>query len=86
MKTYLLYNRQTQGERQMQELARRLEPLKVVAELIDADSPGGIQIAEGFDVLGRPAVIVARDDGSVMQLWEGEQLPAPTDISYLAHQ
>ncbi|HSX02770.1 MAG TPA: hypothetical protein VLI05_05665 [Candidatus Saccharimonadia bacterium] len=87
MKTYLLYNRQTPGEGQMQELARRLEPLQVETELLDADSPRGVQLAEHYDVLARPAVLLLRDDGSPVQLWAGDdQLPAPTDISYLAHQ
>ena len=85
MITYLLYNRQTPAERQMQELAKRLEPLQVHTELLDADSPRGIQLAEHYEIMARPAVMVVRDDGSLVQLWDiPEQLPAPVDIAYLA--
>ncbi len=87
MITYLLYNRQTPGERQMQELLERLEPLQVTAELLDADSPRGIQLAEHYDVLARPAVVMVREDGSPVQVWgDPEQLPPPNEISYLSHQ
>ncbi len=87
MIAYLLYNRQTPGEGQMQTLAQRLEPEQVDTELVDADSPRGIQLAEHYDVLARPAIILAREDGSLVQVWDDpEQLPPPGDISYLAHQ
>ena len=87
MTTYLLYNQGTPYQSQMEELARRLEPLQVQAELIDADSPRGIQLAEHYDVMARPAILLVRTDGSPVQIWAGpEQIPAPNDISYMAHQ
>lgn len=85
MVTYLLYNRQTPGESLMQNLAQRLAPMQVKAELLDADTPRGIQLAEHYDILARPAVVVVRDDGSPVQVWDNlEQLPSPADIAYLA--
>jgi hypothetical protein len=86
MIAYLLYNRQTPAEEQMRELGRRLEPLRVTYELVDADSPQGIGLAEAHGIMARPAVLLTRDDGSHVQVWEGDQLPPPTEISYLAHQ
>jgi hypothetical protein len=87
MTIYLLYNRQTLAERQLQELAKRLEPLQIEAELIDADSPRGAQLTEHYDIMGRPAVLIVSNDGSLRQLWQGEdQVPSPADISYYAHQ
>ena len=87
MSTYLLYNRQTPGERLMQTLAERLKPLQVTAELLDADSPRGVQLAEHYDIMARPAVLVVRDDGTLVESWDDpEQLPAPPDIAYLATQ
>ena len=86
MIAYLLYNRGTAAEGRVADLARRLEPLQVEYKLVDADSPEGINLAEDHDLLGRPAVILARSDGSPVQTWEGEELPTPADISYLAHQ
>jgi hypothetical protein len=87
MTTYLLYNRDTPYQGQLEELARRLEPLQVQTELIDADSPRGVQLAEHYDVMARPAIVLVRTDGSPMQVWSGpDQIPSPQDISYLAHQ
>jgi hypothetical protein len=86
MTTYLLYNRATPNQAQMEELAHRLEPLQVQTELIDADSPRGIQLTENYDLMERPAVLLVRADGSPVQVWSGQQIPGPNDISYLAHQ
>lgn len=84
---YLLYNRGTQAERQVQELACRLEDENVTTELVDADSPRGIQIAESYDLMGRPAAILIKNDGAPVQSWQGDdQLPTPTDVGYLANQ
>ncbi len=87
MNVYLLYNRQTPGERQMMDYAKRLDAAQTPYEMTDADTPQGISLAEAFDVMGRPAIVVARDDGSTVQVWQdAESFPPPSEISYLAHQ
>ena len=87
MKAYLLYNRNTPDERMVTDLADRLKEAQVDVELLDADSPAGIQFAESHDVLGRPALALVREDGSPVQIWQGrEDLPAVSEVSYQAHQ
>ena len=87
MIAYLLYNGKTQTERTVAELAERLTREQIENELIDADSPRGIQLAEHYDVMGRPAVLLVKGDGSPMQVWQGEDsLPSPSDVAYLARQ
>jgi hypothetical protein len=87
MNVYLLSNRQTPGERLMSDYAKRLDAAQAPYELVDADSPQGISLAEAFDVMGRPAIIVARNDGSPVQIWQdAESFPPASEISYLAHQ
>lgn len=81
----LFYLKDSPAERQMQELARRLDGLQVTARLVDADSVEGIQLAELHDVTARPAVVLARDDGQAVERWQND-LPPAEDISYLAHQ
>ena len=83
---YLLYNRDTTGQRTAEDLAKRIELEDVETELVDADSPRGIQLAENYDVMDRPAVLLVKEDGAIMQVWQGDQLPPPTDVGYLAHQ
>jgi hypothetical protein len=87
MIAYLLYNRATPSQRRVEDLQKRFEAEQVEAELMDADSPRGIQFATNYDVLGRPAVVLVRTDGSPVQVWQGEEgLPSPSDVAYLAHQ
>lgn len=86
MKAYLLYNRDTEGEGVARRLSKELEAAGVEAELTDADSPFGTEFAEHYDIMGRPAVALIREDGSPVQVWQGEDMPAIPDISYLAHQ
>lgn len=87
MKIYMLYNRATSGERVITSLAERLGRENVEAEVLDADSPRGIQLAETYDILGRPAVIVASNEGSPVQVWQGEDtLPAPSELAYYGRQ
>jgi hypothetical protein len=87
MTTYLLFNKETPGEGRMQQLAKELKAVLVESELVDADSPRGVDLAEHYEIVGRPAVLVVRDDGSPVQVWQdAEQLPNPGEISYLTHQ
>ncbi|HUD11062.1 MAG TPA: hypothetical protein VMS08_01520 [Candidatus Saccharimonadia bacterium] len=87
MIAYVLFNKETPEERAAQDLVDRLEREDVEAELLDADSPRGIQFVENYDILGRPAVVLVRADGTAMQVWQGEDgLPAPSDVAYLVHQ
>lgn len=86
MVTYLFYNTGTEGQRQMEDLAKRLESTDVIHELIDADSARGTSLCEVLDIMARPAVAVVRDDGSPIEIWQGtEQIPPPTEISYFSH-
>jgi hypothetical protein len=87
MIAYVLYNKATAAERSAVDLSERLKRDQVETELLDADSPRGIQLAEHYDVVGRPAVILATEDGTPMQIWQGEDgLPSPGDVAYLSHQ
>lgn len=87
MIAYVLYNKATAVERPAAELCERLKREQVETELVDADSARGIQLAEHYDVMGRPAVLLLRTDGTPLQVWQGEgSLPSPGDVAYLAHQ
>jgi type II secretory pathway pseudopilin PulG len=87
MIAYVLYNRDTPEQKRAEDLAKRLQAEQVEAELLDADSPRGIQLAENYDITGRPAVVLVDQSGSPVQVWQGaDSLPAPSDVAYLAHQ
>ena len=85
MITYVLYNKNTANERQASDMADRLKEEQLDVELLDADSPRGIQLAENYDIMDRPAVALIRNDGSPLQIWQGaEGLPTPSEVGYLA--
>ena len=87
MIAYVLFNKNSANERVAARLAARLKDEQVETELLDADSPRGIQLTENYDVLGRPAVVLVRSDGTPTQVWQGEDsLPTPSDVGYLARQ
>jgi hypothetical protein len=87
MKAYILFNRATPSERQMERLEKELKAAEVEVELLDADSPRGIQFAEHYDVMGRPALALIREDGTPTQVWQEEgQFPPVSEVAYLASQ
>ena len=87
MIAYILYNKNTQAERVATELHSRLEKEQVHSELMDADSPRGVQLAENYDILDRPAVVLVKDDGAPVKVWQGEDaLPPASELAYLARQ
>jgi hypothetical protein len=85
MTAYLFYTKGSPHERQIQDLAEELGRRQVEVELVEADSSHGIQLSENYDVLARPAVVLAASDGSVINTWQ-EELPTPSDVSYWAHR
>jgi hypothetical protein len=51
-------------------------------EVIDVDTRDGYATATLYDVMSYPAILVLRDDGSILKSWEGEMLPLMDEISY----
>ena len=87
MTAYILYNLGTPAEGWAKDFGERLKREQVDNELLDADSPRGIDLAEHYDVLARPAIVLLKDDGAVMGVWQGEEtIPPVSEIAYLAHQ
>jgi hypothetical protein len=87
MTAYLLYTKDTPGERRMTQLSESLEHEQIDVELLDADSPHGIQLVETYDIMDRPAVLLLKTDGAPIKVWQGEDgLPTASELAYLAHQ
>ena len=59
MIAYLFYTKDSPGEDEMQRLAEELRRSQVDSELVEADSPHGIALSENYDVVVRPAVVLA---------------------------
>ena len=85
MPVYLFYTKDTPGESQMRDLGEQLRHSQVEYELIEADSEHGAALSENYDILARPAVVLAAGDGTLINQWQHE-LPSASDISYWAHR
>lgn len=80
----ILYKPDSPQARQAEGFARELERHEVKADLVDGDSPEGVRLTELYDLPSRPAIVVARDDGQMMQRWQHEW-PQVTEVSYFFH-
>lgn len=89
MKLLILYRPRSEHARAVEtflhDFTYRHESSKV--ELVDADTREGIATASLYDLMTLPAILALRDDGSVLQVWQGELLPLMDEVaSYLVSQ
>ena len=49
-------------------------------ELINIDSREGAAMANLYDIMQYPAILVIQNDGYVQQSWEGESLPLIDEV------
>lgn len=50
-------------------------------EAVNVDSREGSAQASLYDVMQYPTILALRDDGSVLQEWEGNQLPLMDEVA-----
>ncbi|HSH31439.1 MAG TPA: hypothetical protein VK963_02105 [Candidatus Saccharimonadales bacterium] len=81
----IIYTKDSIQEREAGDMAERLAKLRVTAKLVEADSAEGIATCQLYDLTGRPAVVLARDDGTMVERWQNAW-PTIAEVSYLAHQ
>jgi hypothetical protein len=89
MKLVILYRPQSEHATAVQTFLRDFkyqhEASKI--ELVDADTREGIATASLYDLMTLPAVLALRDDGSALQVWQGEMLPLMDEVaSYVVSQ
>lgn len=81
MQVTLLYTANTPADRQIDYLCRKLEEEeRIEVKLLDADSRDGIALAELYEVMQRPAVLVTDGDGKLAAKWQAE-LPSPRAVA-----
>jgi hypothetical protein len=51
-------------------------------DLVSLESVEGADLAELYGITSYPAVLVMRDDGSLLCLWQGGRLPLMDELSY----
>ena len=87
MKVLILYRRQSEQARKVEEFIHdfgRWHP-EASIEVQDVDSREGMAIATLYDVLGHPAVLALKEDGQLVQCWQGDNLPLMDEIAYYSN-
>lgn len=83
MKALLLYRTNSETERLARDFASDFErQTGKKIEVMDADSPEGIELSKLYDVVAYPAILARTDDGTLLQLWQGEPLPRISEVSF----
>ena len=89
MKLVILYRPQSEHASAVQSFVRDFKYQHDASrvELVDADTREGIATASLYDLMTLPAMLALRDDGTVLQVWQGEMLPLMDEVAaYLVNQ
>lgn len=53
--------------------------------MLNVDSRDGSATASLYDVMQQPAILALRDDGSVLNIWQGDMLPLMDEVAAYAY-
>lgn len=87
MKMLVLYRERSEHRQKIEDFIRDFKSRhnKLRVEIYDVDRREGMAMASIYDVMRYPAILALRDDGSILQTWEGEDnLPRLDEVSYFA--
>jgi len=83
MRLIVIYRPNSEHARIMEEFIHdfqaRHHDLKL--EVQDLDSRDGNATASLYDIMDHPAILALRDDGSVLKVWQGIQLPLMDEVA-----
>jgi hypothetical protein len=87
MKVCILYHPESEFSRPVEEFAHDFQHSHAGSrlELISLQTREGAALASLYDVMRYPAVMALRDDGQILQLWEGEKLPLMSEVAAYAN-
>jgi hypothetical protein len=51
-------------------------------EIIDPESPAGVDFCKAYDILQFPTLVAMADDGTLQTQWQGLPLPTISEVSY----
>ena len=51
-------------------------------ESLSPDEPSGKSLARAYDVVEYPSILAFSDDGKLLQMWRGTDMPRISDVSY----
>lgn len=87
MKMLVLYRERSDHRQVIEDFIREFKSRhpRSRVETYDVDHREGIAMASLYDVTRYPSILALRDDGSVLQTWQGDDdMPRLDDISFYA--
>lgn len=82
MKATILYHPNSEWARNVEEYARDFERQRgKKIDLVSLELQEGAAMASLYDVTRYPAVLATREDGELLYLWQGEQLPLMNEVA-----
>ncbi len=83
MKLIVLVNGDGPEMRESRARAEEIEAEGFEVEVLDWESDDAVSIAKIYDIYSTPAFIVTGPEGRLIELWQGQELPAITNIKHL---
>jgi hypothetical protein len=84
MKLVIMYRARSEHGRKVEAFIRefkdRYEGPRV--EVLDIDSREGVAMASLYDIVQYPAILATRNDGAILKVWEGTNLPLMDEVAY----
>jgi hypothetical protein len=82
MKVVVLYRPDSEFSRAVEEFIRDYQARHDGSrmEVLNYDSRDGSSTASLYDIMRQPAILALRDDGSVLKMWEGDNLPLLDEV------
>lgn len=83
MKLIVLYRPESEHGRSIDEFTREFQKRHedTPLELQNIDTRDGTALASLYDIMQFPAILALRDDGSVLKIWEGNELPLMDEVA-----
>ena len=83
MRVAVLYRSNSEQERPVMEFEREFEHRTGRSlNLLDLNTRDGAAMATLYDIMQYPAVLAMSNDGSLLQLWQGDNLPLMNEVMY----
>lgn len=83
MKLTVITNGDGPEMRDALEFAEAMASEKYEVETIDWDDAAAVSLASLYDIFSTPAYIVTENDGRLIEMWQGENIPLKSDIKHL---
>lgn len=83
MRAVILYHPAGEGSLAVETYANEYAGLKPgnKLELVDPEMPEGARLAELYGITEYPSILTISDDGHLLRLWQGTDLPLMSELS-----